>query len=218
MRLVIISDTHGQHKKLDMPDGDVLIHCGDYSTHGHPEDTKAFLEWFYTQPHKHRVFISGNHDGLSYRLPIMFHNMLIDVEEKAGCALSQTYLECSSIEIEGVKFYGSPWTPTFNTWAWMLDRRSDDMITQISNIPTDVDVLITHGPTKGILDLTMDGRTEGCEVLSARMHDLKNLKLHAFGHIHEGAGVADIEGVRHVNAAMLNHKYQMINDPWVIDI
>ena len=62
------------------------------------------------------------------------------------------YLEDSGIEIDGVRFWGSPWTPNFMDWAFMLDR--DELLYQKwKAIPEHTDVLITHGPPKGIGDL-----------------------------------------------------------------
>jgi hypothetical protein len=34
VKIVCISDTHGDHRKLEMPEGDILIHAGDYTNHG----------------------------------------------------------------------------------------------------------------------------------------------------------------------------------------
>jgi len=65
MRVVIISDTHSHHKKLrELPQGDMLIHAGDFtaSRPPRPEEYTQFMDWFVSQPHKHKVLISGNRD------------------------------------------------------------------------------------------------------------------------------------------------------------
>lgn len=60
MKTVVISDTHGQHRSLKLPKGDLLIHAGDLSRSGTKEQTKEFLEWFAEQKHPHKIFIAGN--------------------------------------------------------------------------------------------------------------------------------------------------------------
>jgi len=62
MKLVCISDTHGDHEQVSLPDGDVLIHAGDITGHGTEKDFLDFLTWFNSQPHAHKLFVAGNHD------------------------------------------------------------------------------------------------------------------------------------------------------------
>ncbi|MBV8136093.1 MAG: metallophosphoesterase, partial [Deltaproteobacteria bacterium] len=60
MRIVCISDTHGQHAKLSVPDGDVLIHAGDFMAFGdRPKEIVDFNQWLGKQPHRHKVVIAG---------------------------------------------------------------------------------------------------------------------------------------------------------------
>ena len=61
-RIVVISDTHGKHSPLILPDGDILVHCGDFCGRGQYQDALRFIGWFQSQPHKHKIFIAGNHD------------------------------------------------------------------------------------------------------------------------------------------------------------
>jgi predicted phosphohydrolase len=105
MRLVLISDTHQRHDRLVVPDGDVLVHAGDFSTRGGVEEVARFNAWLGTLPHKHKVVIAGNHDFLFEREPVLARSMLTNA----------TYLEDSGVTIEGVRFWGSPWQPRFST-------------------------------------------------------------------------------------------------------
>ena len=58
-----ISDTHGQHHLLtDLPDADIIVHCGDLTNDGTEEETLDFLNWFIELPYAHKVFVIGNHD------------------------------------------------------------------------------------------------------------------------------------------------------------
>jgi Icc-related predicted phosphoesterase len=134
---------------------------------------------------------------------------------------SITYLNDSGVEIDGIKFWGSPVTPRFFDWAF---NRDADIQYHWNMIPYDTNVLITHGPPYGILDLTVrEGKPVGCHYLRRRLFDLKDLKVHSFGHIHEGFGqqvgdVEDFEGVHFVNASYLDHRYRAVNSPVIINI
>lgn len=62
LRFVCISDTHMQHESINLPPGDVLVHCGDFTNHGTLLEVSSFAKWFKAQPHKYKVVLSGNHD------------------------------------------------------------------------------------------------------------------------------------------------------------
>ena len=62
MRLVLLSDTHGLYRKTNSPDGDVLIHAGDFCSEGEAVEARSFGEFLRGLPHRHKVAIAGNHD------------------------------------------------------------------------------------------------------------------------------------------------------------
>ncbi len=207
MRLVLISDTHGLHESLDLPEGDVLVHAGDLTGKGSADDAAEFIRWFAATPFEHKVFIAGNHDFLAEHEPDKFEALV-----PAGVH----YLNDSAVTIEGVEFHGSPVTPWFYNWAFNRERGAEikrfwDMI------PLSTQVLITHGPPHKILDLTDDGENAGCEDLRQRVDEVKPA-LHVFGHIHEGHGETLVEGTRFVNACVLNTKYRLSYPPQVVDL
>lgn len=106
MRLVALSDTHGLHQKVAVPDGDILIFAGDFCTHGFSYgEIASFRDWFKSLPHKHKILVAGNHDRLLEMQPAL-------ATEFAGI----TYLRGSVAE--GIKLWGSPYTPWFNNWAF----------------------------------------------------------------------------------------------------
>lgn len=233
MRIVIISDTHGFEESMveKVPDGDVLIHAGDFTKKGEVLETTMFVRWFERQPHKHKIFISGNHDFLAQRNYALFTSLVKD------CGVN--YLQDSEIEIDGVKFYGSPWTPWFYNWAFNLDECSPfnrglyDAMQPTkkfmssercwSMVPKDVDVLITHGPAYGVLDELETGGNVGCPVLLDRLNYIDDLKLHCFGHIHHSYGITMARnGNGHsyfaVNAAVCDERYRPVNKPIVINL
>ncbi len=214
MRVVCISDTHNCNEQIVVPDGDLLIHSGDATTVGTVEQIVAFNRWFAGLPHRNKIFVAGNHDWLFER---------DNARARALLDPSIIYLQDSSVEIEGLKVYGSPWQPRFFDWAFNLDR-GPQMAAKWRLIPDDVDILITHGPPNGILDTVprvWGEELTGCEELRIRvdqMTPLGRLKLHVFGHIHCGYGTATVDGVRYVNASTCDEAYDPTQPPIVFDL
>ena len=205
-RIVCISDTHNLQGKITVPDGDILVHAGDIGAESHVSAVANLDYWFGQLPHKHKIIIPGNHDfwirdHQQYVVDSMQHaTMLIDKE----------------ITVEGLKFWGSPWQPWFHDWAWNLPRGK--ALEQVwSLIPDDTDVLITHGPPRNILDKVRYGGNEGCDDLRKRVFEVKP-KLHVFGHIHEGYGQEEIDGIQFVNASAWMHFNGTMKPPIVVDV
>lgn len=210
MKIVCISDTHNCNEQINVPDGDILIHAGDATTVGNFEQIKEFGSWFGSLPHKHKIFIAGNHDWL-FETNNSFARTLLDSKI--------TYLQDSAIEIEGLKIYGSPWQPRFFDWAFNLNRGAE-LAEKWKLIPNDTDILITHGPPNGILDeVERQYWTEntGCEELRKRVEIIKP-KLHVFGHIHCGYGMKEEFGVKFVNASTCDEQYLPTQPPIVVEI
>lgn len=206
MRFVFISDTHGFHEELSLPDGDFLIHAGDLSPNGKVSQLQVFMDWFVQQPHRHKIFVAGNHDYLAERNPQVFMDMI-----PPGIH----YLNDSGVELEGIHFWGSPVQPWFLNWAFNR-QRGKEIAAHWQLIPSHTDVLITHGPPKGILDGTARGEQVGCEELTAYVARIRP-KIHVFGHIHEAYGQLKQAGTHFINASVLNLRYQLVNDPVVVD-
>ena len=202
MRIVFISDTHGRHRNFDIPDGDVLAHTGDFTNHGWRREIVNFASWVKDQPHKNKIVIAGNHDfGMQRGPDRRVHEQLF---QRPGVH----YLRDSGVKIDGLHFWGSPWQPEYFDWAFNLPRKGPELREFWEMIPDQTNVLLTHGPPNGILDSTFDisGKPKlvGCEILKRRISELPNLKVHAFGHIHEGYGrTTDIRGREFVNSAVV---------------
>lgn len=204
-RLVILSDTHGKHGELSVPDGDVLIHAGDMSRLGELVEIEEFDRFLAGLPHRHKIVVAGNHDFGFERTP-----------RQARAALAHaTYLEDEALEVEGLRFYGSPWQPEFCGWAFNLPR-GEPLRRIWARIPEDTDVLVTHGPPRGVLDELHRGGRAGCEELAARLAVVRPA-LHCFGHIHEAAGTCRREGTLFVNACSCDLGYRARNPPVVVD-
>lgn len=207
MKIVCASDTHGLHREIDIPHGDILIHAGDLTAYGKENELHEVNAWLEAMPHKHKVVIAGNHD-------FCFEKMR---KVSEGILTAATYLHNSSTIIEGLKFYGSPFQPWFYNWAFNLPRRGDALKANWELIPDDTDILITHGPPWGILDTNYRGDHCGCELLETRVKQVKP-KLHVFGHIHQGHGQTVIEDTRYVNPSVLDDRYRPVFQPIVVEL
>jgi Icc-related predicted phosphoesterase len=236
-----ISDTHRKHRFLNVPpDVEVVVHAGDMSNQKSPEmnanEVLDFLDWYKSLHVKYKILVAGNHDtsierGLVSRGDI--HESII-------------YLEHESVMIvdsHGVtrKIFGSPYTPSFGSgWAFNVPRGK--LFKYWQDIPDDLDLLITHGPPKGIMDLTQydtrlggDGKSFfqcGCKELLDMVKTVKP-RYHVFGHIHTelncpNSGMLKINGcdTMFVNAAVSDYgrsdeevKFkQLVNNGFIIDL
>lgn len=206
-RIVCISDTHSLHKYVDLPEGDILIHAGDFTKNGAEKAIREFNDWLGELDYKHILVCAGNHDISLEKTPALMEPLL------TNC----TYLRDSGVEIDGIRFFGSPWVPRFGNWAFMKDeermRNHWDRV-----LPDDIDVLITHGPPFEILDETDIGDHVGCKYLRAWLQKNESVKLWIGGHVHEGAGTLKLPNRTYVNAAICNIEYQPVNPPIAIDI
>lgn len=221
MKLVVISDTHGLHDSVtDIPDGDVLIHCGDISNIGEHEQIEDFVKWFAGHPHRHKIFIAGNHDkSLDSKFPRSSsdNEWLKNLHKKIN-DLGLHYLENSGVDILGVKFWGSPITPDFFPDYWAFNCPRGDKIKKYWDmIPMDTDVLITHGPPEFKLDWIKRGQYVGCADLRYAVEMIKP-KFHLFGHIHESNGIEQMVDTTFVNASILNERYNPVNKPYVLNL
>jgi predicted phosphodiesterase len=192
--IACLSDTH--NKTVEIPDADILIHAGDCTINGTPRQLKLFSDWFSQFPHKYKILIAGNHDWI---FQTNYYEALYILDP------SITYLEDSLVEIEGLRIYGSPWTPVFNDWAFNLER-GQPLKEVWKKMPYDLDVLITHGPPYEILDRPDDGIPVGdVDLLEAVIE--KKPKYHIFGHIHESYGSRDNLYTYFVNVCMCTNSY-----------
>lgn len=209
MQLTFISDTHALHRQLQLGSGEVLVHCGDFTKHGDIEDVEDFAQFIAAQDFKHKIVIAGNHDWC-------FEDERRLAAEECLNYYGIYYLNDLGIELEGVKFWGSPIQPAFSNWAFNR-KRGEEIRRHWDLIPKDTDILLTHGPAFGILDECYDGVKVGCEVLLEIVEHIQP-KIHAFGHIHEEYGVYEYNGTIFVNACSLDEYYNLVNPPIVLSI
>jgi Icc-related predicted phosphoesterase len=242
-KIVHISDTHSRHSEFlpIIPNGDILVHSGDIMKRQkeelHEEILSDFNRFLGTLPHKHKIFVGGNNEyclrlpknNPNVQLEEGYSNVIVEEEYKhypkayiKNKLTSCIYLQDEGITIEGIRFYGSPWTSSSNM-AFSANRTTRKKIWK--SIPKNkVDVLITHMPPFGILDCAYSKREKeeqlddakvcrickkrhdrythwGCEYLLKRVQRVRP-KLHLFGHVHDDVGF-HLEGdTLFVNSAM----------------
>jgi Icc-related predicted phosphoesterase len=227
VKIVAISDTHSMHRKINVPKGDVLVHAGDFSARGRYDEFEDFVRWLSELPHKHKIFIAGNHDECMEKFrqtkPNGFggQDVIFDMAKTGRIESAEGihYLFDSSVTIDGKKFYGSPWQPDFCNWSFQAPR-GQKMEEKWAAIPLDTDVLITHGPPYGHGDyVPRDKRVTGCLELMNKVTVVQPT-VHIFGHIHEGYGYTRSEEckTRFVNASTCNEAYKPINKAFVLQL
>lgn len=204
MRIICLSDTHERHHKVQVPDGDVLVHAGDITIAGDKYAYQDFYIWFEALPHKHKILVPGNHDALFDQVWFsQICNVLISRE----------------ITIEGKRFYGCPFTPAYGwTKAFMIARNSPELFAEYSKIPEDLDVLVTHGPPQGILDTVLPDSEHLGDRDLAIIVDVVKPRIHAFGHIHPAYGRRQFGETLFINCSVTNAAYQPVNPVQVVDL
>lgn len=208
-KVVCISDTHGEYRKVELPDGDVLVHCGDITTYGRPDELVDFNRWCGNLPHRDIVVIAGNHDAtLAKQSPEFARKVLTNAH----------YLQDSETTVQGIRIYGAPWTPEFMNWFFMLPRGSDELRAKWDQIPEGLDVLLTHGPPVGKLDYSKYQKTYvGCGLLRAAVERVRP-RYHVFGHLHENHGGLQSEHTTFINCSIMTRSYVPAQAPIVIEV
>jgi predicted phosphodiesterase len=204
MRIVAIADTHGLHRQLVVPAGDVLVHAGDVTRHGELDELHDFNAWLGEQPHPYKLIIGGNHDWCLQR----------EVEAARALLTDAIYLCDSSVVIDSHIFHGSPWTlgP-----GWAFGRTPTALAYHWDELPDGIDVLITHGPPLGARDQNLKGEHLGDAALAEAVLRLCP-RLHIFGHIHEAYGRISHGGTHFVNASSSTVRYEPMNPPIVVEL
>lgn len=124
MKILQISDTHNRHRQLtNLPEADVIVHCGDFADNGTEEEVLDFLNWYIDLPYKYKIFVTGNHDLC-----------LWDAKDIEDLPENVFFLQDRGVTIEGVKFFGIAY------------NHSECLI------PEGTDIVITHEPPIMILD------------------------------------------------------------------
>lgn len=217
MKIVAISDTHGYHRRMTIPEGDMLICAGDFSMRAKLNDVRQFSEWFNKQPHQYKVIVPGNHD-------VYCEGEKSWSKEEFAPAI---YLDHEEAEVAGYRIFGSPYSSSIyepSPWAFDYNPRGTQSEYLWSQIPDGIDILVTHGPPKGILDRVLDphpGEDPHVGDVNLLYHVKRALpRVHIFGHIHEGAGSyeSDVWTTKFYNACICDVHYQPTNPVTIIEL
>ena len=220
MKITLISDTHTKHQNLnsDLPGGDILIHSGDFMNSGYDKsDVTDFFDWFSSiKGYDKKIFIAGNHDRILENDPTW---SILTIKDYPNLIYLQDegYSIYDIEDDSSVKLYGSPWQPAFFNWAFNLPRNGEELKAKWDAIPSNTDILITHGPPFGYLDIPGGQSIRvGCEMLRYRVDELKP-KIHVFGHVHGGYGYYFNGHTHFFNASVLNERYKYTNKPFIFE-
>jgi Icc-related predicted phosphoesterase len=223
MKCCHISDTHDVHKDLNslIPECEILFFTGDLTYKGSEWEILKLLEQFERLKLRipHIVGILGNHEvnceGKEVEMKSRFKAVGVDL------------LHNESIEIEGIKIWGSPFTPYFFGWAYQYENAQ--YATQYageylpnghdiwSQIPDNTQVLLSHCPPYMINDLCPNGHV-GCSILRMYVESIPSIKFNLFGHIHSSHGTSLVNGVTYINSSIMNNSYNFVNKPHLFEI
>lgn len=208
----VISDTHGEHIHLNVPKCDLLVHCGDLTNTGQSHEIRNYNNWAAnlvdTGVVKKTIVAPGNHDfGFQDRKSL----------SKLDAKDIDYVLENDLVEVFGLKIWGCSWVPTFGSWAFMADENK--LFNEIySKIPSNIDILVCHGPPKDILDRNFHQQKCGSKAMRHLLDsEIINPKYYFCGHIHEGRGIHKTEKTTFVNAAIMDKNYRPLQ-PMVFEI
>jgi len=243
MKIVALSDQHGFLP--DIPPCDLLIVAGDqipdYPHHaqhrlgsGPQIDKQAqwwkytWLPWRKTQPAKMCLVTWGNHDYYGQHLYNTVNSRVVFGEAGDTVAIVD-----GAFELDGVKFWLTPWSSQFRDWAFMATE--EKLAEKYKSIPTDIDVLVSHQPPYGYGDgaVVYDMETKRTDSLGSRalLDAVLRVKpkVVVCGHIHGGYGKTVVPVPAWVpepdaweftvyNVALVNEQYLMVNKPTVIEL
>lgn len=214
VRVVCMSDSHGNHRQVEVPEGDILIFTGD-ATNPHNNNAsvsnwqqlEAFKAWFLQLPHPHKIVVAGNHDaelGTSLAELRELFSEKDTTSDKHEPSL--VYLQDETVHLTvrrgqssvQVNVFGTPWQPqfsgfeTFENDSVILEQRfsgSKKLVNmEVQNQPV-FSILASHSPPFGKYD-NYYGKQIGSEQLLEAVNYLKvhlnSPLLHCFGHIHNG--------------------------------
>jgi Icc-related predicted phosphoesterase len=191
LRLALLSDTHELHREVDVPDADILIHCGDFTMFSRSMKAVAdFNQWLGELPHRHKIVVPGNHElflEADPRKRSLLTNAIVLIDEE--------------VKVDGLRIWGSPVTP-LSGGAFGLST-ANDRRQLYAQIKPDIDILITHGPPFGILDRSPASDIHsGCQELLQAVRRVRP-KLHVFGHVHGTPGLVQTDRTTFANVAVL---------------
>ncbi len=210
MKFVCLSDTHGNHGSVNVPQGDVIIHCGDITHKSNHAEVTDFLIWFGGLNFSRKILVAGNHDRFIRKRKQEFLDLV--------ATHNIDYLENTAIRINGYSIFGSPFTLN-NACIGAFTYHGTSEAEQIwRSIPEKVDILVTHAPPRGFRDFSRaENDNAGCQVLREKVLSVKP-RYHIFGHIHESYGIESYGDSVFINASLTNGSEEIVNIPVLFEL
>ncbi|KAL3080864.1 hypothetical protein niasHT_031362 [Heterodera trifolii] len=208
-----------------IPDGDVLIHAGDFTECGDVSAVIKFNQQIGTLPHKVKIVVPGNHelgfeDGEEMSERQLAGLSMLGINKAYELLTNCIYLCDRQIEVFGLKVYGAPWHP-MPGYAFYR-QRGQALLQKWNQIPSKLDVLVTHTPPLGHGDFNsftkLDGILAGCAELLNTIEFRVKPKYHVFGHIHQQHGCTTNGTTTFINASICDHKLRTEYDPIIFDL
>lgn len=236
MRIVALSDQHGFLP--DIPSCDLLIVAGDicpdrfrpFVAKFAPDQQARWFDlkirpWLAASPATYKVLTWGNHDWCGQACdfsadaagtaPTTRLQILVDEATRipAGAANSNEAVATP------LTIWATPWSNQFMDWAFM--KRPADLARVYAAIPAGIDILVSHQPPYGYGDRSFDdpsGKVEhlGSPELLAAIERVRP-KLVICGHIHEGHGRYEHDGIPIYNVSVVDDRYRLVHEPTVIE-
>ena len=181
LRIACISDTHSEEEEVVVPEADLFAFAGDAVNFSHGSRQMAkFHKWISAVNCKEKVLVAGNHD-----LYIEKNRERVETHLLPGVK----YLEDRAVSVgpnASVTVYGAPWIVARNLFylSSAFSLPNDKILDKWKQIPTGVDILVTHSPPWGILDVNKDRTSTGSEHLRNEIAERIHPKIHIFGHNH----------------------------------
>ena len=197
VRFVVLSDTHNQHERITVPDGDVLLHLGDVADKGKLTHIQSFAPWFNQLPHESKFIIPGNHDR------VLGSPATIDLAKEYGDIKRCTLLLDETVTVHNITIHGTSWDSSeredFSAWP-----AAD------SSVSPPIDILLTHlGP--------LQVRSKGGSKALLQQVVKRKIPVHLFGHFHYGRGSESHQGTTFINCATTGNDSKTLAPPVVFD-
>ena len=230
MKIIAISDMHG-NLNFKVEPCDLLLIAGDICPATHDPYTSIemqrswldnkFKKWIYDQPIEHAISVAGNHDWIwesgKDRLPMWFPLNIVDREMHGEAKIE--CIEDYLIFYKDLKIYGTPVQLSFNDWAFNKEQGS--LVKYWDAIPEGIDILLLHSPPYGILDKTHNPNYVpehiGCRSLKKRIEKIRP-KCVIYGHNHGEHGVVEEDGIKYINASLVDEMYNMTRKPIMVEL
>jgi Icc-related predicted phosphoesterase len=210
MIIVALSDTHGNHRSVEVPPGDIIIHCGDITRKSNLSEVTDFVDWFAGLNFKYKILVAGNHDRFIRKKKAEFLELIRRHQIE--------YLENEVVQVDGYSIFGSPFTLNYGCLGAFTYSDLPEAERIWSLIPHNIDILVTHAPPKGFRDFsTTENQNAGCEVLRDKVLSIKP-QYHIFGHIHESYGIEVHGDSVFVNVSLSNESGEIVNKPVVLEL